>query len=68
MTRYRVVEGSQTAHCCFTHTVVDTTRPDLIGGEQYVDERIGAYFEIICECFGVEDAENVTAALNRNTP
>ena len=26
--RYTIIDRSVTAHCCFTHSVVDTTRPD----------------------------------------
>ncbi len=36
MSRYLVVEGSQSSHCCFGVTVVDTTRPVIIGGEHGV--------------------------------
>lgn len=54
--RYQVVDGSQSAHCCFRATVVDTTRPYTFGGSQL--------FEPICECFEDEDAEQICAALN----
>jgi hypothetical protein len=57
--RYRVVEGSQSAHCCFEATVVDTTRPLMVAGEHYLGR-----FEEVCECFEVEDAELIAAALN----
>ena len=57
--RYRVVDGSQSAHCCFDATVVDTTKPVMIGGEHY-----NGQFEPICECFDVEDATHIAAAMN----
>lgn len=57
--RYKVVEGSQSAHCCFGATVVDTTRPVMIGGNQYNNE-----FEEVCECFDRADADRIAAALN----
>jgi hypothetical protein len=58
--RYKVVEDSQSGHCCFDYTVVDTTRPEMIGGEQYKD-----HFEAVCECFDREDADLICSALNR---
>ena len=58
-TRFKVVEGSQSEHCCFDATVVDTTRPVLIGDKQYLD-----HFEPMCECFERDDAERIAAALN----
>lgn len=57
--RYIVVDGSQTGHCCFDATVVDTTKPTMIGGEHYNGE-----FEPVCECFDRADAERITDALN----
>jgi hypothetical protein len=63
MDRYKVVEGSQSAHCCFEFTVVDTTKPDLMGdGTQYLD-----HFSIVCECFEREDADRIVSALNALT-
>lgn len=58
--RYKIADGSQSAHCCFTHTVVDTTQPVMIGGDHYDNQ-----FEVICECFTLEDAQLVTNALNQ---
>lgn len=63
MARYQVREGSQSAHCCFDATVVDTARPIVIGGKPY--GRDGAsQFEEVCECFSVEDAATIADALN----
>ena len=65
--RYRAIEGSQSAHCCFTHTVVDTTKPTIFGaGENakpYVPEGV-QQFESVCECFEQADADNIARALN----
>ena len=61
--RYKVVNYSQSAHCCFEYTVVDTCRPEIIGGEQYVGQH-GPQYEAVCECFEWEDADNICTALN----
>lgn len=58
--RYKVIPESQSWHCCFEYTVVDTTKPVMLGGEQYKDE-----FEAVCECFEESDAELICAALNK---
>jgi hypothetical protein len=60
--RYKVVDGSQSSHCCFEATVVDTTRPIMIRGEHYENQ-----FESVCECFEIADAENIVRALNTHT-
>lgn len=57
--RYKVVEGSQSAHCCFDFTVVDSTQPYMIGDKQCRDE-----FIAVCECFTREDADLICRALN----
>lgn len=62
--RYMIYEGSQSKHCCFEATVVDTTKPDIIGGEHYKDSSGQYHYEIVCECFTMEDAETICAALN----
>lgn len=54
MPRYLVVEGSQSGHCCFEATVVDTRKPSLIGGQ----------FEQLCECFEAQDAILIASSLN----
>lgn len=59
MSRYKVVKGSQSAHCCFDATVVDTTKPIMISGEHYKDQ-----YEAVCECFEETDAQTVCDALN----
>ncbi len=50
--------------CCFKATVVDTTKPEIIGGEHYRDEDGQLHYKTICECFSVEHAELVCKALN----
>lgn len=58
--RYKVVPGSQSSHCCFEWTVVDATRPIMIGGEHYNGE-----YESVCECFEEADARLIADSLNR---
>lgn len=53
--RYQVVEESQSGHCCFDFTVVDTQTPHPL----YRD-----LFDAVCECFEAEQAELIAAALN----
>ena len=65
--RYAIYKGSQSGHCCFEATVVDTTKPKIIGGKHYRDseESGGQYhYEAVCECFDMVDAERICAALN----
>lgn len=68
--RYKTYRGSQSAHCCFEATVVDTTKPVIIGGEHYKDHGDNGqyHYESVCECFEMEDAEKVCAALNAMEP
>ena len=45
--RYKIIEGSESAHCCFSHTVVNThiqAFPNL------------PYFETVAECFSKEES------------
>lgn len=67
--RYQARSGSQLGHgCCFDATVVDTTRPVIVGEgtpteQQYV--RNGEpMFEVFCECADMQDAERIADALN----
>lgn len=57
--RYTVVEGSQSAHCCFAFTVVDTTKPVMVNGAQYKGQ-----FEALCECWERSEADQIARALN----
>lgn len=62
MGRYKVVSGSQSYHCCFCATVVDTTKPlEQFEGYDGIPE-----FDSVCECFDIETAEMICAALNKN--
>jgi hypothetical protein len=48
VSRFKVVEKSVSAHCCFEATVIDTENDD----------------RSICECFEIEDANRIAAAMN----
>lgn len=52
--RYAVVEGSQTSHCCFEATVVDTHAPTGFNGE----------YNPVCECMELLEARMICDALN----
>lgn len=62
--RFRVIEESTSAHCCFGFTVVDTAKPMMIGRKHYANEN-GPQFEAVCECFEKDAAEMIANALNR---
>lgn len=62
--KYKIVEGSQSCHCCFKYTIVDTTKPDIIGDTQWVNDDGSLSWTQICECFHKEDAETICNALN----
>lgn len=61
--RFQVKEGSQSAHCCFEATVVDTAIPRIVGGKQCVRDG-EPQWEAVCECFDLEDAKDIAHALN----
>lgn len=61
MSRYKIVEGSQSAHCCFGYTIVDITKPVMNGDLQWRDQ-----FEPLCECFELQEAETIVNALNKS--
>lgn len=55
--RYKVLEGSQSAHCCFAYTIIDSQKPTSnIRGEQY--------YENIAEVFERADADAIAKGLN----
>lgn len=62
--RYKVFNGSKSAHCCFEATVMDTTKPEIIGGEHYAGSDGQLHYETVCECFNLEDAQLICDALN----
>ena len=49
--RYKAVEGSESGHCCFDATVVDTQAPNPL-------------FCWVCECFDMGNAQKIADALN----
>ncbi len=51
--RYRVVRGSESAHCCFEATVIDTESENAHGDLDWV-----------CECFDLSQAHAVADAMN----
>lgn len=55
--RYQAVRGSESAHCCFEASVIDTRIRTPPG--THVEGRI------VCECFHLETAQRIAAALNR---
>lgn len=61
--RFKVVSGSQSAHRRFDATVVDTTKPFVIGGVH-----LEGQYESVCECFELGDAQLIADALNANSP
>lgn len=61
--RFFVVKGSLSAHCCFGYTVCDRTKPDMINGKHYKNQ-----YETVCECFEEEEAILVCLALNACWP
>jgi len=54
--RYKVLKGSESAHCCFEGTVVDNETPH----PAYGPDR--PYW--LCECFDLKDAEKIAQTLN----
>jgi len=59
MAEYRVINKSVSYHCCFEATVVK------VDPHGKADEEHGFAFETMCECFCVEDANKICAALNK---
>lgn len=61
--KYQVVEGSESAHCCFGFTVVDTEQPLVRSGVIFAGR-----FVSVCECFEKKEADLICAALNAYKP
>ena len=55
--RYEIREDSQSGHCCFQFTVVDTSRPHQFNDGQ---------FEAMCETFELPEANKICEALNEH--
>lgn len=51
--RYKVFIGSESGHCCFEATVIDTQSTEYHASGDWV-----------CECFEMSDAERICAVLN----
>jgi hypothetical protein len=66
--RFKVINGSQSAHCCFDFTVVDTTDAVIVAGKQWLDRDGEPQWRAVCECFEEEDAVRITRALNAFPP
>ena len=49
--RYKVLVGSQSGHCCFDYTVVDTLKPHPVYASQ-------GLFDAICETFSEEELKD----------
>lgn len=62
--RYIVQSGSDSGHCCFEASVVDTTRPTMFGAEHYHRNGIPSY-HCVCECFEEREAQNIAYTLNK---
>jgi hypothetical protein len=55
--RYRVVKGSESGHCCFEATVVDTEKEEGVGGYD-------GQPDLVCECFDLSRAHTIADAMN----
>jgi len=64
MERFKVLAGSASEHCCFEATVVDTSKPTMMGGKHYVNSEGKLDYETVCECFDIDDANEIAKALN----
>ena len=62
--RYKIVNGSNSGHCCFEATVMDMTKPEIIGGKHYAGSDGQLHYETVCECFNLKDAKLICDALN----
>ncbi len=62
--RFKIQKGSASGHpCCFDYTVIDTSRPFMVHGEQYVDNGV-PQFHSACECTEESYAQMICKALN----
>lgn len=62
--RYMIYDGSQSGHCCFNFTIIDTSKPVMIGGEQYINNSGRLQYKEVCECLDEESAKHICQALN----
>lgn len=63
-TRYIIHHHSQSGHCCFEYTVLDSTKPEMISDEHYRNTDGFLQYEAVCETFDLETATLVRDALN----
>ena len=71
MSRYQVSAKSESAHCCFEATVLDTESWQWADNAKTVPllKADGTlYYESVCECFELAHAEMIAAALNARSP
>jgi len=57
--RFIVKDGSNSGHCCFEYSVIDTYRKPF----KYDDGGISEPYAV-CECFYKQEAEEICRALN----
>ena len=53
--RYKVIEGSESGHCCFEATIVDTSKPHPVYAGKH---------EWVCECLSTTVAHHIASVLN----
>lgn len=61
MSRYIILDKSDSGHCCFTHSIIDTKD----GLEEYSTQDNLCWKNCIAETFCEEDAELIVNALNK---
>lgn len=60
MSRYVVKKGSNSGHCCFVYSVMDSFRKVIERADGGKDSP-----EAVCECFYEKEANMIADALNR---
>lgn len=69
--RFRIINGSDSGHCCFKYSIVDTSKSQWEGYHEEVRlnsrdiKEYGFVYVSVCECFELKDAELVCKALNK---
>lgn len=67
MSRFFIVQGSESGHCCFQFSVADKAKPISYHGVPFLVDGLQQY-ETVCECFFKEHAELICDALNAKYP
>ena len=57
--RYKIIEGSESGHCCFDATILDTHQPEDLTKDGT------PYYHNLAECFYIEDATLIVNALHQ---